>query len=103
MLNKDEVVTKLKKQLDEFSAEIDALEAKAHDVKEDARAKYQEQLVALRAKREEGEKKLEEMRAATEHSWGRLKAETDNVWEALKDSVTVFRAHFKSREDIDKD
>ena len=103
MLNKDEVVTKLKKQLEEFSAEIDALEAKAHEVKDDARGKYQEQLVALRAKRREGEKKLEEMKTATESSWGRLKAETDNVWEALKDSVNAFKTHFKSREDVDKD
>ena len=103
MLNKDEVVTKLKKQLEEFSAEIDALEEKAHEVKEDARAKYQEQLVALRAKRREGEKKLEEMKAATESSWGRLKAETDNVWEALKDSVNAFKTHFKSRDGVDKD
>ena len=103
MLNKDEVETKLKKQLEEFSAEIDALEEKAHEVKEHARAKYQEQLVALRAKRQEGQKKLEEMKVATESSWDRLKAETDNVWEALRDSVNVLKTHFKSREDIDKD
>lgn len=103
MLKKEEIITRLKKQLDDLSAEIDALEVRAHEVNEDARAKYQEQLVALRAERQEGQKKLEEMKAATEISWDRLKAETDNVWEALRDSVNVLKTHFKSREDIDKD
>ena len=103
MLKKDEALATMKKQLDQFSEEIDALETRAHEVKEEARARFQEQLVALRAKRQEGEKKLEEMKSATEDSWSRLKTETDNVWEALQDSVNVFKTHFKSREDIDKD
>jgi len=95
MLKKDEVVAEMKQKLDEISAEIDALEAKAHEVKEDVRVKYQEQLLALRAKHQEGEKKLEEMKSATESSWGRVKAETHNIRVALKDSVNAFKTHFK--------
>ena len=60
MLNKDEILIKMKKQLDEFRAEIDALEVRAHAVKEDPGVNHEEQLVALRAKRREGEKQLEE-------------------------------------------
>jgi chromosome segregation ATPase len=95
MLKKDEALAAMKKQMDQFSEEIDALETRAHEVKEEARAKFQEQLVVLRAKRQEGEKKLEEMKSATEDSWSRLKAETDNVWDALRDSLSAFKAHFK--------
>ncbi len=95
MLTKDEYVADMKKRLDEWSVEIDALEQRGHEIKEDARVKYQEQLVALRAKRVEGEKKLDEMQAAAESSWEHLKAETENVWEAMKDSAQTFRSHFK--------
>ncbi len=95
MLTKDEYVAETKKRLDEWSAEIDAMEAKANEIKEDARVKYQEQLVVLRAKRDEGEKKLAELQSATETSWEHLKAGTENVWEALKDSAKAFQAHFK--------
>lgn len=95
MLKKDEALAAMKKQLDEFSTEIDALETRAHEVKDEARAKFQEQLVALRANRQEGEKKLEEMKSVTEDSWSRLKAESDNVWDAWKDSLSAFKAHFK--------
>ena len=95
MLTKDEYVAKMKQRLDKWSAEMDALEAKALKTQEDAKAKYQEQLIALRAKRKEGEEKLEAIKSATEDSWEQLKAETENVWEAFKDCVHAFKAHFK--------
>jgi len=95
MLTRDKYVATMKKQLDEWNAEMDVLEAKVQATKEDAREKYQEQLVALRAKRQEGEKKLEAIKSATEDSWEQLKVEAENVWEAFKDSVNAFKAHFK--------
>ncbi len=95
MLTRDQYVARLKKQLDEWNAEIDTLEVMAHKTREDAKAKVQEQLRALHSKRLEGQKKLEAIKAATGDSWEQLKAETENVWEALKDSVHAFKAHFQ--------
>ncbi len=95
MLTRDEYVAKMKTRLDKWSAEMDVLEAKAHKTQEEAKVKYQEQLVALRAKRKEGEEKLTALKAATEDSWEELKAETENVWEAFKDSFHAFKLHFK--------
>jgi hypothetical protein len=85
----------MKKELDEWSAEMDALEANAHEAKEGAKVKYQEQLSALHIKRLEGERKLEAIKAATEGSWEQLKVETENVWDAFRDSAEAFKAHFK--------
>ena len=95
MLTRDQYVAKMKGQLDQWSTEMDLLEAKVQATKEDAKVKYQEQLVALRAKRKEGEEKLEAIKSASEDSWEQLKAETENVWEAFKDSANAFKAHFK--------
>ncbi len=95
MLTRDEYVAKMKKRLDKWNAEMDVLEAKALKTQEDAKEKYQEQLIALRAKRKEGEEKLEAIKSASEDSWEQLKAETENVWEAFKDSANAFKAHFK--------
>jgi SMC interacting uncharacterized protein involved in chromosome segregation len=95
MSTRDEYVAKMKQQLDEWSAEMDTLEAKVQQTKEDTKVKYQEQLSALRAKRQEGQTKLEAIKSATEDSWEQLKAEAENVWEALKDSVHQFKTHFK--------
>ncbi len=95
MTTRDEYIAKMKKQLDEWNAEIDSLVERGHEIKEDARAKYQEQLVALRAKRAEGEKKLEEMQAASESTWEQIKVETEHVWDAFKDAFSTFKTHFK--------
>ena len=95
MLTKDQYVEKMKLRLDQWSAEMDVLEAKAHKTQEEAKVKYQEQLVALRAQRQEGEEKLKAIQSATEDSWEQLKAETENVWDAFKDSFHAFKAHFK--------
>lgn len=95
MLTRDEYVGKMKQRLDKWSAEMDTLEAKALKTQEEAKVKYQEQLVALRAKRHEGEEKLKAIQSATEDSWEQLKAETENVWDAFKDSFHAFKAHFK--------
>ena len=94
MSTRDEYVAAMKQRLDEWSAEMDALEAKAHQTKEDAKEKYQEQLSAVHAKRLEGKKQLEAVKAATKDSWIQLKADTDTVWAAFKDSVHQFKSHF---------
>ena len=93
--SRDQYVSKMKAQLDEWNASIAALEERGSEIKEDAKVKYHEQLVALRARRAEGEKKLEEVQAATESTWEQVKLESDNVWEAFKDSYQAFAAHFK--------
>jgi len=92
---RDEYVARMKRELDEWSAEMDALEAGAHEAREDAKVKYQEQLSALHTKRLEGEKRLQAIKAATGDSWEQLRADTENVWDAFKDSVHAFKAHFK--------
>ncbi|MBK1724810.1 hypothetical protein CKO23_21805 [Thiocystis violacea] len=93
--SRDEYIATMKAQLDEWNANIAALEEKGNEIKEDAKVKYQEHLVALRAQRAEGEKKLDEMLAASENTWDQVKLEADNVWEAFKDSYQAFTAHFK--------
>ncbi len=95
LTSRDEYIARMKKQLDEWNASISAMEERGHEIKEEAKVKYQEQLAALRVHRAEGEKKLEEMQAASESTWEQVKLETDHVWEAFKDSYQTFVGHFK--------
>jgi chromosome segregation ATPase len=96
MSSKNEYIATMKAQLDEWHAEIVALEAKSHEIKEEAKANYEEQLTALRVKRHEGEKKLEELRLASETTWEQVKGEAEHVRLAFMDAVRTFRSHFKS-------
>jgi hypothetical protein len=95
MSARDAYVAEAKQRLDEWSAEMDTLEANADKAKEDDKARYRELLVALRAKRQEGQNQLAAIQAATGDSWTAFKADSDRVWVAFKDSIDQFKSHFK--------
>ena len=95
MSKRDEVVNKMKRQLDDWKVEIDRLEDAVKKVKSDLKAKYEGQIRELREKRNEGEKKLEELRASGEDAWERLRKETDHARTAIKDAVNTFKSHYK--------
>lgn len=93
-MTKAEYVEKKKKFLDDWSAEMKLLEAKAHKSKEDAKEDYKAHLAALHTKQKEGQKHLDSIKTAAEGSWENLKGDTEKVWSALTDSISQFRSHF---------
>jgi non-homologous end joining protein Ku len=97
MTKRDEYVANAKRQLDDWSADMDVLDAKVQKAADGAKEKYRAQLVTLRAKRQEGEKTLAAIKSASEDSWEHLKSETENLLEALKDSVHQFKLHFPAK------
>ena len=66
MSKKDEYFTMMEAQIKKWDAEVDKLRARSHEVSTEARAKYDEQIKAMRASRDAANKKLQEMRAASE-------------------------------------
>jgi hypothetical protein len=101
MSKRDEFVEKMKRQLDDWNAEIDNMDEKIAKVKTDLKAKYEKQVEEIRKKRAEGAKKLEELQSAGEEAWERVKDETEHSWAALKDAVNTFKSHYKK--DTEKD
>ena len=61
-------MAKIKQQSDELKVEIDTLETKTQEAKEDAKTKHQEQISKLRAKYQEGKSRLEAIKLAAEDS-----------------------------------
>ena len=70
---KDEYVEKLKAQLDEWSADIDVLEARVRQADAELHIKYDEQVVALKQKRDEAKLKLAEIQASAGEAWQELR------------------------------
>src|SRR4030042_6473112 len=95
MSRKDEYVAKMKKQLDDWSTDIDELQVKASLAKAELKAKYEEQIAGLRRKRQEGDSKLNAIKAAADDSWEHLKGETERTWGALKAAVNEFKSRMK--------
>lgn len=94
MSRKDEFVAKLKAQLDEWSAEIDELEVKAHLAKAEARDEYQEQLSMLKARRDEAKGKIAEIQGAAEDAWEELKKGGEDAWDTIRKALAEARKKF---------
>lgn len=89
---RDEYVAKMKLQLDELNAKMDKLEAKASEAKEEARAKYKEEMTKLRQQSKLAKGKLDELKAAGEDSWDVMVAEMEKVRDAFKHSFNYFKS-----------
>lgn len=92
---KDAYIKKLKGQLDEWSADIEKLKAKAGKAEGEAELKYHKQMEALREKQDKAREKLDELEQASEDAWEDLKAGVESAWASLKEAVTSAKSQFK--------
>ena len=95
MENREEYQGKMEAQLGEWGKEIDKLQAKADQAKEDAKQGYLDQVKDLRAKQAAMQAKLQELKAANEGAWGDLKEGVDRSWNEIKDAFNKAAARFK--------
>ena len=94
-MNRDAYLKKLKYQLDEWSADIDRLEAKAKSAGQDVRIKYQNEIKDIRGKMNKAREKFEEIQSAGEDKWESLKDEAEEFWSRIKGAVEHAKAAIK--------
>ena len=92
---KEEYFQKAQAQLNEWSAKIDQLKAKADKADAQAKIDYRKQLDAIRVKQEAAQAKLNQLRAAGEGAWESLKSGADTAWDDLKAAYENAVSHFK--------
>jgi len=92
MSTRDVYIEKMKKQLDELNAKMSKLETKTQNAKDDARAKYKEDMSKLRKQSKVAVAKLEEIQAVGEDKWESMVTEMDKVLDAFKHSFNYFRS-----------
>lgn len=86
---------KLQTRLDECTAEINKLKAKADTMEGDEQLKYFEQIQKLREKQTAAQKKLRELKDADEDAWENIKAGMHSTWESLGDAIKSARNIFR--------
>ncbi|PKO35137.1 MAG: coiled coil domain-containing protein [Betaproteobacteria bacterium HGW-Betaproteobacteria-7] len=85
---------KLQSKLDEWSAEIDKLKAKADSAEADAQLKYYKQIEELRTMQQAAGQKLDELKQARDDAWEDLKAGMDSAWDSLSSAVKSATSRF---------
>lgn len=91
MSKRDAYIAAMKARLDEWSAELHRLEAKAEKAEANVADRYRRAIAELREKRDDAEAKLDEIRHAGEDAWEDLKDEAEKTWTAVKAALDVFR------------
>ena len=81
-------------KLAEYEKDIDQLQAKAEAMGEDAKAKAEQQLTALRQKRDAVSEKLKELGSSSGNAWERLKSGVEAAMDDLADSYKKASAEF---------
>jgi len=92
MSNKDVYIAKMKMQLDELDGQMSLLEARSKEAKEDARAKYEEEMAKLHAQSKLAQGKLDSMKSATAEAWDAAVAEMEKVRDAFVYSFSYFKS-----------
>lgn len=86
---------KLQAQLNEWSAQIDQLKAKADRAEAEVQIKFYEHIEQLKIQQAAAESKLAELRASGDDAWNDLKAGLDNAWDSLGQAVKSAVSRFK--------
>jgi len=92
MSNKNAYIETMKKQLDELNANMNKLEAKAQEAKDDVRHTYQDEMRKLRHQSKLALAKFDELKSAGENSWDAMVIEMDKVRDAFTHSFHYFKS-----------
>ena len=92
MSKRDVYIEKMKDQLDDLNSKMSELEAKAQEAKDDARAKYKEEMKKLSKQSKLAVAKLDEIKSAGEDTWESMVTEMEKVRDAFKHSFNYFKS-----------
>jgi outer membrane murein-binding lipoprotein Lpp len=91
---REDYTAKIKLQIDELNAKVDALEERMHEAKQEVRASYRSELAQLRHQSELASTQLAQIRTSGEASWDKMVQEMDKVRDAFVHSLNYFKSQF---------
>ncbi|MBN1479663.1 hypothetical protein JXA70_05280 [candidate division KSB1 bacterium] len=94
---KQKVLDKLDSQMTKWEAEINELNNKAINARDNIKEEYLKQIDSLNKQKAEAQKKLNELKGASAEAWDDLKKGVDASWEELKVSINKARSKMQSR------
>ena len=92
MTHQDTYITRMQNHLDELTANMVELEAKARSARADARERYQLEMAKLRQQSSLALAKLEQLKSAGDDTWEKLVAEMERLRDAFSHSFNYFKS-----------
>lgn len=95
MSMKESYEKKLQAQLDEWSADIDKLKARADKAEANVQIAYYKQVDELRSLQKTASQKLADLKDAGDDAWEELKASIEKTWDKLGHELKSAISRFK--------
>ncbi|MEE4376467.1 MAG: hypothetical protein V2J55_03005 [Candidatus Competibacteraceae bacterium] len=92
MSKRDEFIENAKDMLDNLNTEADELEEKIQQAQGDTKAKYEEQMAAMRQHRQASQDYINSLKQAGEDKWQELTNQAEHTWKVFQDSVNYFKS-----------
>ena len=86
---------KIDAQLEEWSAQIALLKARADKARAEAKVEYYKTIEALQHKQDEARTKLHELKTAGDEAWEDLKTAAEKAWDEVKAAFHSAASKFK--------
>jgi len=81
---KEDFEMRLKSDLADMDAKVAKLHEKGLDLKDDARARWNEKMADLKAKQKAAREKMDELGTSTGEAWGHLEKGAQSAWDDVK-------------------
>ncbi len=94
MSKRDEIVMKLKAEIDELNTQMDAWEAKAAQLSDQVKQKYDSRMLEAKSKLDLAKNKLDEVQDVGSDISDTLKNDAEAVWEDLKGAAQKIKSIF---------
>ena len=86
---------KLDAQLEEWSAQIALLKARADKAKAEGKIEYNKSIEALQHRLDEARVKLRELKTSGDEAWEDIKTSAEKVWDEVKAAFQSAASRFK--------
>jgi len=86
---------KLDAQLEEWSAQIALLKARADKARAEARIEYIKSIEALQHRQDEAGAKLRELKTSGDEAWEDIRTSAEKVWDEVKAAFQSAASRFK--------
>lgn len=95
MTDKEAYEQKIQAKLDEWTADVDKLKARAASTGADAQIELNKQIAALEGRIDRGRGQLNEIAAASDEAWESLRVGMESAWDTLKTAAGDAAEKFK--------
>ncbi|WP_291985886.1 hypothetical protein [Candidatus Accumulibacter sp. ACC007] len=94
---KDAYIGKLKLQLDEWSADLDAMEAKARQADAGFKEKFNAKAEELRYQKTLAQGRINALHEAADDAWEELRNGSENIWSTVRQTFADAKAKFDNK------